>query len=328
MSKIKKIRAGNFTQISNIVFDDYRLSYKEIGLYCNMMRFPDDWEFTIRYLTDLHADKKAAVTTGLEKLIELGYIVRAGEQPRNKKGLYGTYDYIIYEDPTDNPGFIPFGQVKKATVSENQTAVTESNEGTVSDFQTPLEETVSDFQIPIVGTVSDYRTPSEATVSDFRYTDNPSTDFRYTDNQLTTNTIYTNTVLTNTFLPNIEEEEDMRRTRVDVDLFKKKITNSYMNAFFNTSNERTQRELQQTYNALVNAVGDIDDPLAVEAIDNCPREKVDELFKWTYRNLFSTTLGAVIRDDINDIRSYLVKVISRNATADYGPNPLNDWRRI
>ena len=88
MSKIKKIRAGNFTQISNIVFDDYRLSYKEIGLYCNMMRFPDDWEFTIRYLTDLHADKKAAVTTGLEKLIELGYIVRGGEQPRNKKGLY------------------------------------------------------------------------------------------------------------------------------------------------------------------------------------------------------------------------------------------------
>ena len=57
-------------------------------------------------------------------------------------------------------------------------------------------------------------------------------------------------------------------------------------------------------------------------------DKVDELFKWTYRNLFSTTLGAVIRDDINDIRSYLVKVISRNATADYGPNPLNDWRRI
>ena len=36
MAKLKKVWANKFTQVSNEVFDDPRLSYKDIGVYCNM----------------------------------------------------------------------------------------------------------------------------------------------------------------------------------------------------------------------------------------------------------------------------------------------------
>lgn len=131
MTKMKRIKSGRFTQIANTIFEDARLLYKEIGLYCNMMKFPDDWEFSIRYLADLHQDKKAAVTTGLEKLIELGYIAKVGSQQRNKQGTFSTYDYVIFEDPTDNPKFIPYRHGKaETTVSDFQT--TESRIGEIS----------------------------------------------------------------------------------------------------------------------------------------------------------------------------------------------------
>ncbi len=33
MTKMKRIKSGRFTQIANTIFEDARLSYKEIGLY-------------------------------------------------------------------------------------------------------------------------------------------------------------------------------------------------------------------------------------------------------------------------------------------------------
>ena len=50
MAKLKKVWSGKFIMISNEIFGDWRLSYKEVGLYCNMMKFPDDWDFSIRNL--------------------------------------------------------------------------------------------------------------------------------------------------------------------------------------------------------------------------------------------------------------------------------------
>jgi hypothetical protein len=65
MAKLKKVWSGKFTMISNEIFEDWRLSYKEIGLYCNMMKFPDDWDFSIRNLAARHREKRDAVKTGL-----------------------------------------------------------------------------------------------------------------------------------------------------------------------------------------------------------------------------------------------------------------------
>ena len=99
MAKLKKVWSGKFTMISNEIFEDWRLSYKEIGLYCNMMKFPDDWDFSIRNLADRHREKRDAVKTGIDHLLQYGYISREERQSHREKGRFGSFDYIIYEDP-------------------------------------------------------------------------------------------------------------------------------------------------------------------------------------------------------------------------------------
>ena len=113
MAKLKKIWSGKFTMISNEIFEDWRLSYKEIGLYCNMMKFPDDWDFSIRNLADRHKEKRDAVKTGIDHLLEFGYISREERQNHREKGRFGSFDYIIYENPYDNPNFIPCPDANK-----------------------------------------------------------------------------------------------------------------------------------------------------------------------------------------------------------------------
>ena len=119
MAKLKKVWSGKFTIISNEIFEDWRLSYKEIGLYCNMMKFPDDWDFSIRNLAARHREKRDAVKTGLDKLLEYGYISREEQQARKDKGRFGSYYYVIYEDPHDNKNFIPCPPRKDEELSDN-----------------------------------------------------------------------------------------------------------------------------------------------------------------------------------------------------------------
>ena len=119
MAKLKKVWSGKFTIISNEIFEDWRLSYKEIGLYCNMMKFPDDWDFSIRNLAARHREKRDAVKTGLDKLLEYGYISREEQQARKDKGRFGSYYYVIYEDPHDNKNFIPCPPRDDEELSDN-----------------------------------------------------------------------------------------------------------------------------------------------------------------------------------------------------------------
>ena len=163
MTKIRHIRSKRgFTQISNVVFDDWRLSYKEIGLYCNMLKFPDDWEFSVRNLSTRHKDKKSSIKTALDSLIRYGYIAR-GNQFRDEKGFFCSYDYVIYDDPYDNPDFIPCPE------KENKA---EPNCGFLAE---------------------------DGRHSDYRFTENRKTDNRLAEKPHTTNTVAKNTVVNKTF---------------------------------------------------------------------------------------------------------------------------------
>ena len=295
MPKLKKVRSGKFTLIQNLIFEDHRLSYKEIGIYCNMMKFPDDWEFSIRYLAECHKDKRDAVRTGIEKLIEYGYIARSETQHRDERGFYGKYDYIIYEDPLDNPYFIPCSQPSVDLISANLDRCT--------DFPTTDEKPCTDFP-----------------TTDFPYSDDP-----LTENPTTTNTINTNTVSTNTFDLNIEDD-DVTHTRevVDLDNFKRKLMNIYMCSYFTKSSKpEQQREMMQCFNAIVNAISEITDPVAIAAINDCSREEAKALWEKVYHDLFSTELGGIVRDDVRHKHNYLIKLIANEFKTGFGPDPMN-----
>jgi predicted transcriptional regulator len=295
MPKLKKVRSGKFTLIQNLIFEDHRLSYKEIGIYCNMMKFPDDWEFSIRYLAERHKDKRDSVRTGIEKLIEYGYIARSETQHRDERGFYGKYDYIIYEDPLDNPYFIPCPQISEGLTSADLDRCT------------------------------DFPTTDEKPCTDFPTTDFPHSDDPLTENPTTTNTFYTDTVSTNTFEPNIEDD-DASHAREDVDLdgFKRKLMNIYMCSYSTKSSKpEQQREMMQCFNAIVNAISEITDPVAIAAINDCSREEAKALWEKVYHDLFSTELGGIVRDDVRHKHNYLIKLIANEFKTGFGPDPIN-----
>ena len=78
--------AGNFICIKDSVFIEPAcgngnflakiLERKLAVVNAKYRKFPDDWEFSIRYLAECHKDKRDAVRTGIEKLIE--YVTNKG----------------------------------------------------------------------------------------------------------------------------------------------------------------------------------------------------------------------------------------------------------
>ena len=102
MPVMKKGSRNKWTTIDNFCFHDKSLSYKEIGLLCSMLSLPDDWKFNVRGLAALHSDGVDSVSSGLNALIEKGYIYR--EQANSSKG-FKEIVYWVYQKPSENPYF-------------------------------------------------------------------------------------------------------------------------------------------------------------------------------------------------------------------------------
>jgi len=102
MPVMKKGSRNRWTTIDNFCFHDKSLSYKEIGLLCSMLSLPDDWKFNVRGLAALHSDGVESVSSGINRLIEKGYIYR--EQANSSKG-FKEIVYWIYQKPSENPYF-------------------------------------------------------------------------------------------------------------------------------------------------------------------------------------------------------------------------------
>ncbi len=102
MPVMKKGSRNRWTTIDNFCFHDKSLSYKEIGLLCSMLSLPDDWKFNVRGLAALHSDGVDSVSSGLNALIEKGYIHR--EQANSSKG-FREIVYWVYQRPSENPHF-------------------------------------------------------------------------------------------------------------------------------------------------------------------------------------------------------------------------------
>lgn len=100
MAKLLKKYNKNFTVLTNDLFKDKRLSYKDLGLLVQLLSLPDNWEFNVKGIAKLHKDGEDSVKSGLVKLEEYGYLTRV--QSRDEKGHLSSSDYYIYDDPKDN----------------------------------------------------------------------------------------------------------------------------------------------------------------------------------------------------------------------------------
>ena len=96
-------KTHDYTVMANHHLRDERLSLKAKGLLSMLLSLPDDWEISIRGLASIVTDGVVAVQTGINELIEAGYIVRRRQHADT--GAFAGFEYIIHEVPpcTENP---------------------------------------------------------------------------------------------------------------------------------------------------------------------------------------------------------------------------------
>ena len=96
-------KTHDYTVMANHHLRDERLSLKAKGLLSMLLSLPVDWEISIRGLASIVTDGVGAVQTGINELIEAGYIVRRRQHAES--GAFAGFEYIIHEIPpcTENP---------------------------------------------------------------------------------------------------------------------------------------------------------------------------------------------------------------------------------
>ena len=110
MSTVFRVeKTANYTVMSNTHLKDRRLSYKSKGLLSVILSLPPDWDYTITGLSVIAADGVDSVKTAIKELEQYGYVSRT--QLRDERGRMAQNEYRVYENPTDNPDYVPSEQV-------------------------------------------------------------------------------------------------------------------------------------------------------------------------------------------------------------------------
>lgn len=86
-----------FSTISNTVANDKRLTFKAVGIHTYLLTKPDDWQVYQKELVKAHKDGRDSVSSGVQELIDCGYIKRV--QDRDENGHFVGYSYDVYEEP-------------------------------------------------------------------------------------------------------------------------------------------------------------------------------------------------------------------------------------
>ena len=97
--RIKKTQ--DYTVMSNHHLRNKALTLKAKGLLSQMLSLPDEWDFTLKGLAYINREKIDAIREAVKELETAGYITRS--RVRDDKGKLRGTEYIIHEQPQDNP---------------------------------------------------------------------------------------------------------------------------------------------------------------------------------------------------------------------------------
>ena len=152
-------KTHDYTVMANHHLRDERLSLKAKGLLSMLLSLPDDWEISIRGLASIVTDGVGAVQTGINELIEAGYIVRRRQHADT--GAFAGFEYIIHEVPpcTENPYTVNPYTGKPYT--ENPAQSSKDKLSTIPPI-VPHEGDVGDDNPSVSGAAADSPTPLSA----------------------------------------------------------------------------------------------------------------------------------------------------------------------
>ena len=97
VSVFRVVKNSDYTVMSNHHLRNRKISLKAKGLLSQMLSLPDEWDYTLRGLTQINREKIDAIREAIKELERSGHIVRTRKRDNEGK-LRGT-EYIIYEHP-------------------------------------------------------------------------------------------------------------------------------------------------------------------------------------------------------------------------------------
>ncbi|SLM31126.1 hypothetical protein MTBBW1_2720003 [Desulfamplus magnetovallimortis] len=113
---------SNYTCIQNSLLNDSSLSCKAKCLLIQLLSKPDNWNLNINYLASQNKEGKYSVRTGIDELMEAGYIHKIVTRD---KGKFVATEYLIYDAPVSHDQAMQDGKIEisKHPYPKNQTLI-------------------------------------------------------------------------------------------------------------------------------------------------------------------------------------------------------------
>ena len=108
----------DYTVMSNHHLRNADLSLKSKGLLSQMLSLPEEWDYTLKGLSQINREGIDAIREAIRELERAGYVTRT--RVRNEKGQLGAADYVIHEFPVP-PKPILENPTQDKPISENPT---------------------------------------------------------------------------------------------------------------------------------------------------------------------------------------------------------------
>ena len=121
MAVFRVERNSGYTVMSNHHLRNKELTLKAKGLLSQMLSLPEDWDYTLAWLSHINRESIDAIRTAVWELEKAGYILR--RQGRDEKGKMTAIEYTIYEQPQpmlENP--IPGKPMLENPTTDNPTS--------------------------------------------------------------------------------------------------------------------------------------------------------------------------------------------------------------
>ncbi len=132
--------------LSRSAVNDERLSYKAIGIHTYLMSKPDGWEANESDIAERHTEGRSAIRSGIQELIDFGYMVRVQLRKNNR---VESWRLDTYEMPDLNPYYKPGQPAKVVTID---TDMQQMEEEPAQPEQHPMPESSPPTTLPAAST--------------------------------------------------------------------------------------------------------------------------------------------------------------------------------
>lgn len=138
---IRVKRPYNYTFIDNKLLEDVNISAKAKGIMCYILSLPDDWTLYASELKNHFTDGKDSIASGIEELVNAGYITK--EKYRDDLGHFACA-YYVYET-SQNPDWYNPNRKSRCGKSETENPQLPNTKrlNTNKPFSANAEDTIS-----------------------------------------------------------------------------------------------------------------------------------------------------------------------------------------